>query len=62
MTEEPQLELDDHYPQDRKQYNRDEKLMLQISSSSTNSVDPGPACCYKLLPRKIMISLQELDL
>jgi hypothetical protein len=41
MTEEPQLELDD--PQDRKQYNRDEKLMLQVSSSSTSSVDPGPA-------------------
>jgi len=43
MTEEPQLELDDHYPQHRKQYNRDEKLMLQISSSSTSSVDPRPA-------------------
>ncbi len=41
MTEEPQLELDD--PQDRKQYNRDEKLMLQVSRSSTSSVDPGPA-------------------
>jgi hypothetical protein len=43
MTEEPELELDDHYPQDRKQYNKDEKLMLQISSSFTSSVDPGPA-------------------
>jgi len=43
MTEEPQLELDDHYPQNRKQYNKDEKLMLQISSSSTSSVDLGPA-------------------
>ncbi len=43
MIEEPQLELDDHYTQDRKQYNRDEKLMLQVSSSSTSSVDPGPA-------------------
>ncbi len=43
MKEEPQLELDDHYPQDRKQYSRDEKLMLQVSSSSTSPVDPEPA-------------------
>jgi hypothetical protein len=43
MKEEPQLQLDDHYPQDRKQNNRDEKLMQRVSSSSTSSVDPEPA-------------------
>jgi hypothetical protein len=49
MTEEPKLELDDHYPQDRKQYNRDEKLMLQVSSSSpTPSIQDqldARSCC-----------------